>query len=525
MDITPSNPIYLQDLHRATPDVANQPLVNSQLERKSNGVSLFKSIQDRAITGYEIPGSVADSLRFLSTLQSRQLFTPVEVSALSRAVLRQECVISPEQCKFPLSINLLRWLSGYLRIMERSPSVKQAVEKIITEAPVQSEPECVLPELSLPQLYDELSSVKAQCDEYITENQSSKMMTERTRRLYLKRLLLPFKGTLRKYSITTRHLTCLNLNICFDECSFAKIYDNLKKMIGGLKEAIQYSTCMHERIDRLAINKVLIVKKEFCELVKLIAFQRLPDENIPCLDDMEINKLFDTEALRDSSYAEFIKFTTVDDLYTSQGEETPIALSKKDLQHLHINYLGAHLELDFEYQNQGDLVDFIGSERYSALGSRFNSYDKRIGDVYLKQSVEWCYAAFHYWFKGNKVDIYDFVNDQFLHQLWHHDYSKVDEITWLVSVIARAGLVPGDDPGFSDNPSLTCPACGFSENVKKVEKPALSDMPEAIRQFASELIHLLQHHRKRDCHFARSVDPQRLWNEKYEGKLPSGYQV
>ncbi len=37
-------------------------------------------------------------------------------------------------------------------------------------------------------------------------------------------------------------------------------------MINGLQEAIQYSTCMHERIDRLDINKVLIVKKEFCEL-------------------------------------------------------------------------------------------------------------------------------------------------------------------------------------------------------------------------------------------------------------------
>lgn len=235
---------------------------------------------------------------------------------------------------------------------------------------------------------------------------------------------------------------------------------------------------------------------------------------------MEINKLFDTEALRDSSYAEFIKCQTVNVLYW-QGQGIPMAITEKDLEHMHINYMGAHLELDFAYQNQGGLVDFIGSERYSALGSRFNSDDKYIGDVYLNRSVEDCYSAFQDWFNGHKVDYINFEAVKFFLQLWRHDYSKVDDITWLVSIIVRAGLVPGEFPRFSDNTLLTCLACGFSENVKKVEKSGLSDMPETIRQFASELIHLLQHHRERDCHLAQSIDPQRLWNEKYEGKLPS----
>lgn len=79
MDITSSKPLYVQDLNRAIADVANKPLVNSQLESKSNGVSLFTSLQDRAIKGFAISGSVADSLRFLSTLQSRQLLTSAEV--------------------------------------------------------------------------------------------------------------------------------------------------------------------------------------------------------------------------------------------------------------------------------------------------------------------------------------------------------------------------------------------------------------------------------------------------------------
>ncbi|WP_257295619.1 hypothetical protein [Endozoicomonas sp. YOMI1] len=67
---------------------------------------------------------------------------------------------------------------------------------------------------------------------------------------------------------------------------------------------------------------------------------------------MEINKLFDTEALRDSSYAEFIKCQTVNVLYW-QGQGIPMAITEKDLEHMHINYMGAHLELDFAYQNQG----------------------------------------------------------------------------------------------------------------------------------------------------------------------------
>ncbi|WP_257267220.1 hypothetical protein [Endozoicomonas sp. ONNA2] len=526
MLITPPKPLCVQDLHQAIADVANKPLVNSQLERKGNGVSLFKSIQDRAIKGCGISGSMADSLRFLSTLESRQLLTSTEVLALSQGVLRQECIISPEQCEFPLGISLLRWLSGYLRIMARSPLLKQAVEKIITDAPVKSKPEeCVLPEPGMQELYDELKSMKKQCDNYISENQNSNVMTERQRRLFLKRLLLPFEKILMQYPMTSRYVPCLREDACVEGCSFANIYKELENMINELEEAIQYSKCLHERIDRLDIKKVLIVKKEFSDFVKLIAFQRLPDENIPCLDGMEINKLFDTEALLDSSYAEHIKLQSICYLFFRRKEGIPIDLAEKSLKYICINCMGAHLELDFSYSNQGNLIGFIGSERYSVLGSRFNSDDQRIGDVYHCRSFEYCYAAFQDWFNVHKINLCDEVEaEKFFHQLWRYDYSKVDDdITWLVSLIARAGLRPDDRLRFIDSPALTCLACGFSENLKKDENSGLSDMPETIRQFASELIQLLQHHRERDCHLAQSIYPQRLWNEKYKGKLPSSY--
>ncbi|WP_257267219.1 hypothetical protein [Endozoicomonas sp. ONNA2] len=523
MDIS-SKPPYIQNLHRAIADDANKPPVKSQLERKGNGISLFKSIHERAIKGCGITGSVADSLRFLSTLESRQLLTSAESLPLSRAVLKQECVISPEQCKFPLSINLLRWLSGYLRIMERSPSVKQGVEKIINDAPVDSVSELVLPEYNQDKLYDELISVKAQCDKFASEDQSSRVMTEKTRRLHLKELLLPLKDILNHNPITSQYMAiCLDKSICTAECSFEHLYKHLKKMIKALHEAITYLSCMHERIDRLDINKVLVVKKEFCEFVKLIAFQRLPDENIPCLDDLEINELFYTKVLWDSSYAEFIKYITVNRIFCKK-QDIPLALAVKNLENMFVNYMGAHLELDFEYETQGNLMGFIGSERYSALGSRFNRDNQYIGNVFFYRAVEYCYEVFQEWFRSHKIDSFNFEAEKFFHQLWHLDYSKLDDTQWLVSVIARSGLKPVGGPrGLHHRPAFMCLACGFSENVKKVEKSGLNDMPETIRQFASELIQLLQHHRERDCHLARSIDPQRLWNEKYKGKLPSSY--
>ncbi|USE39201.1 hypothetical protein [Endozoicomonas sp. SCSIO W0465] len=538
MDITSSKPPYVQDLPRAIADVANTPLVNSQFDRKGNAVSLFKSIQDRAIRGCGISGSVADSLHFLSTLESRQLLTTAEVMALSRAVRKGECIISPEQCKFPLSINLLRWLSGFLRIMERSPAVKMAVEKTISDAPIRSvfdyvksldlscetedmeEMEDSIKECSihnLKSLNNELRLVKEQFDNYISENQSSTVMADDTKKHYLNQLLSPLHDRLEQHP-----KTCLLSDVSFLNCPFADIYKDLMRALTDLDDSIQYSTCMHERIDRLDINNVLIVKKEFCEWVKAMAFQRLPDESIPSLDGMKINKLFDTGRLLDRSYAEFIKFQTVLSADFRKGEIVPRALGYKDLEHLYINYMGVHLELDLDHKKEVNLVDFVGfnSECYSALAFRFNSKEKWVGDVYRNRSVEYCYEAFQQWFKGERVISIDAM--RLFHQLWRDDYSKVDNITWLVSVIARAGLVPCDPPGFSVLPSLFCPDCNFSGNIKKVENSGRSDGPESIRQPASELIQLLQHHRERDCNLARSIDPQRLWNEKYQGKLPSG---
>ncbi|WP_422448166.1 MULTISPECIES: hypothetical protein [unclassified Endozoicomonas] len=533
MNITSSKPLCVQDLQEAIADVANKPLVTSHFERK-NTVSLFRSIQDRTITGIRISGSVSDNLQFLSTLENRQLLTTAEVMALSRAVVNGECIISPEQCKFPLSINLLRWLSGFLRIMERSPLVKMAVEKIIIDAPVHSAVDFLMSEMpnenkdnvedflkinvmtSMLKSHSQMKSVKDQCDKYISENQSS--MTDEEKKLYLYGLLLPFWDDWEEDNQSS--LLARNQ---FFKLNFSFHYEHMINVINQLDENIQYSSCMHERIDRLGINKVLILKKEFCELVRSVAFQRLPDENIPCLDDMELNKLFDTRALLDRSYAEFTKYQTVGRVRMEKSPIVPMALAEKDLEHLYVNYMGIHLELDLGDKRRANLVNFIGlnSRCYSALGSRFNSINKYIGDVYHNKYVELCYTAFQDWFRDHKTTKLETMSC--FHQLWCDDYSKMNDIKWFVSIIARAGLMPGNCIWFSDNPSLICPECHFKENLKKVEKSGLSNIPETIRQFASELIRLLQHHSERDCHLAQSIDPQRLWNEKYEGKLPSGY--
>ena len=515
-----------------------------------------------------VRSSVSDvhqqSLQLLSRLEECQLLLPRESAVLRGAVLNNEVFIDPQQCRFAKSIDSLRLLAAFLGIMEQSPALKRALGAMIKDTPVSKSPlEDTVAEgmfggspEEMKNAVEDLKSILARFVQLNPDCSQKVPIAHDVREEIVGMLDQCWK----KYNLTIGNQAFFPFTKPDAKCRIVKYWEHLTSMIDVLEQVPGY-TDLHERIDKLDVNKVLTPTTEFMALLHVLGYLRIPE--VPSLDALDIDQLFSADQVFGHAYyqakifrssCEWVEERTFDPLKLADGG---FLLNK-----LWVNYRNAcHIELEhFPFHDHvkalappwidNTLARQVANiihhqERFDNSSKRFVAYypARMITNTVLGLRLDRLrlYDGFISIYQPDKwlpSEIFTFA-DRVVQGCLAKD-AEMDDISWMLSLVIRGGLeydMINSRPG---GRKLQCPGCSFYGLVDEREDPVDyydddymecgDSLKLSYHHFESSAIRNMQHvhrdlmrvlwfHKKysHDCSIVRAIDVQKLWNERYSG--------
>ena len=504
------------------------------------------------------------SLQLLSRLAECQLLLPRERATLRRAVLNNEVVIDPQQCRFAKSIDALRLLAALLGIMEQSPTLKRALGVMINETPVSKSPlEDTVAEgmfggspEAMNKALEDLKSILARFVQLHPDCSQDVPIAHNVREEILGMLDRCWK----KYNLTIDNQAFYPFTKPGANCSVGKYWEHLTSMIDLLEQIPGY-TDLHERIDQLDVNKVLTPTAEFMALLHVLSYLRVPE--VSSLDAMEIDRLFSVDEVFGHSHYQAKIFRSSCE-WVEERTFPPMKLADGGflLNTLWVNYLNAcHIELAFfpfhdhvkalappwvDNTLARQVASFIHHQE------RFDSSSTRLVVYYPARMITNTVLALRpdtLRLYGGLVKIHQPDNEPAPEVFAFADAvvqgclakeATMDDIEWMLSLVLRGGLEYDCLNSRAGGKKLQCPGCSFYGLVDEREDPVdyydadYMECGDSLRlsnhHFASSAVRDMHHvhrdvmrvlwfHKKHshDCTIARAVDVQKLWNERYSG--------
>ena len=514
-----------------------------------------------------VRGQVSDlqqqSLQLLARLEERQLLLPRESTALREAVLNNETVIDPQQCRFAKSIDSLRLLAAFLGIMEKSPGLKRALGVMIRDTPVsQSSLENTVAQGmfggSPEEMKKALEDLKSILARFVQLNPDCSLKVPIAHNVR-EEMLGMLDQCWEKYNLTIGNQAFYPFAKPDAECSIVKYWEHLTSMIDLLEQIPGY-TDLHERIDKLDVNKVLTPTTEFMALLHFLGYLRIPE--VPSLDVMDIDRLFSVDKVFGQAYYQAKIFRSSCE-WVEERTFHPLKLADGGflLNKLWVNYLNAcHIELEFfPFHNpvkrlappwiDKTMVRMLDSmirhlERDDDSPNKFVAYypARMITEtgVSLRLDILKLYGAI---IKLNRPEE-TFGSNYFTYadkavNGCQAEMVTMEDMDWLMSLVQRGGLAYDCIDSSSGDRKLQCPGCGFYGLLNEHEDPldffdddymdSRSEQPRtpfvdspvvrSIQHTHRDLMRILYFHqqKKPDCSIARAIDVQKIWNEKYSG--------
>lgn len=530
--------------------------------------SVFQTTEHRVVRG-QVSDLQKQSLQLISRLEERQLLLPRESAALRGAVLNNEAVIDPQQCRFGKSIDALRLFAAFLSIMEKSPSLKRELGEMIKNTPViQSPLEKKTTEgmfggsfSEMTNALEDLKSILARFDQ-LNPGCSGRIADD-----VRMEILDMLKQCWGKYNlIFQKYYAFFPFSKPEADSSIAEYRHHLTTGIDLLEQVLNY-TDLHERIDKLDVNKVLKPGPEFMALLHVIAYLRIPDvPSLDAKDELNIHRLFSVDQVFGQSHYQAKIFNASCDWVQARIDERLKLADGGFLDYqfnqLWVNYLDAcHMELehlpfhDRVKELASPLIDDKLAEQVSIMIRHLERFDnvskmpviyypaRMIANVitYLRQDILNLYNVFLNLYQPEKT-------------ICSEDYTiagkvlkgcsvqgvMMDDIEWLMSLMVRGGLKYDSLNSGEGKRKLECLGCGFygllneredpddfydgdymeSHNSPRLCYPLVDESAvRDIQHIHRDMMKVLWFHKEesQDCTIAQAIDVQKLWNEKYSG--------
>ncbi len=514
-----------------------------------------------------VRGQVSDlqqqSLQLVARLEERQLLLPRESAALREAVLNNETVIDPQECRFAKSIDALRLFAAFLGIMEKSPALKRTLGAMIKDTPVsQSSLENTVAQgmfggstEEMKKALEDLKSILARFVQLNSDCSQKVPIAHNVR----EEILGMLDQCWEKYNLAIGNQAFYPFAKPDAECSVVKYWEHLTSMIDLLEQVSGY-TDLHERIDKLDVSKVITPTTEFMALLHFLGCLRIPE--VPSLDAMDIDRLFSVDKIFGHAYYQAKIFRSSCE-WVEERIFPPLKLADGGflLNQLWVNYLNAcHIELEFfpfhdhikklaspwiDKTMARKLDRMIGHlERNDDSNTKFVAYypARMITEtgVSLRRDILMLYGTI---LKLNRPGE-EFGSKHFAYadkavNGCQAEMVTMEDMDWLMSLVQRGGLAYDWLDSRRGDRKLQCPECGFYGVLNEHEDPLdffdddymdsssgqprtpLVDSPDvrSIQHMHRDLMRILWFHqqKKPDCSIARAVDVQKIWNEKYKG--------
>lgn len=485
-------------------------------------VSLFKCLQQRAIVGCGSSKTV-DCLHFLANLARRQLLLPSELKVLGQALAQGECIIEPELCRSYMGIVRLRVLSVFLMELHKYPQMKETFEYLIDNAPVRDGSKYFirkhLPHLSpfkysrysvanIKILHGELVSVLKKYNAILPDHCDEKKSQ------YLNELLKPLINDLTLFSCAKQLITHLN-----DSEDNGLLHSDLINLINNLGCAIRSVGNFDDRIDRMAVTKVVVFRESFSDTMNLYAYERRLKMDIASLNPEETAYHLDFQFVLGENYADMMQCRSIIKKSNNSSGSLSSSSMKTIIDYLWLYYHGVHIEFNIDdeawlWPPQLKRAIFHEDDDLHLPILKHPGFRRK-----LKQaSPYWLvglYLELHKWLDesrpvADKADVFAFVDN-----IWDCEYSTLDDFQWLISVIARSGLAPYGERDCSESISMLCPFCEFDGQVRR--RDLIKGAATYVDQLHFQFLALLRNHKQiRECNVAQSVEPERFCNERHQ---------
>ena len=532
--------------------------------------TVFQTTEHRLVSG-QVSVLQQQSLQLLSRLEERQLLLPRESAVLHRAVLNNEAVIDPQQCRFAKSVDALRLFAAFLGIMEKSPKLKCDLAKVIKETPV----------------------IQSPFAEKVTEGMFAGSFSEMTNALEDLKLILarfdqlnsdcadPIADDVRREILGMLQQCWGKYNLILEKnwafypfakpeanTTIAKYRHHLITGIDLLEQVLNY-TDLHERIDKLDVKKVLQLDPEFMALLHVIGYLRIPEvPSLDAIDGMNIHRLFSVDQLYGQPYyqakivrasCEWVQRRLFDQLNLADGGFLDIHFNQ-----LWVNYLNVcHVELEhlpFHHRVKelaSPWIDDKVAEQVAQLihhRERFDNVSKMPVVYYparminntvtsVRRDILELYGQLLKIYQPNKATCSeDYAITGWVLKERPAKEARMEDIEWLISLVVRGGLEYDSLNSREGNRKLACPGCGFYGVLNDHEDPCdffeddeyfefvinsvqsrdpLVDCSATrnIQHIHRDLMRVLWFHKetKPECTIAHAIDVQKIWNERYIG--------
>lgn len=523
----------------------------SQSVRRSS--SLFQQLQQRSIHGGRLLDQRSKSIHFLCQLEQHQLLLNRESCALARAVLARECHIDPQLCQVPKNIDALRLLGAFLRIMEKSPTLKTALGEMICQASSRAsladgnaEQLCFAgPMEKLTELNEHLKLILAKLQgEHASDPEvEQSLLKEAISSVTELRTLIPHE--LQHYVAAGGQ----GLSFPFDNNSeslgrtLRQYRSKLAEVVTFFDRAIAYQQT-HERIDRLEIHTILQPEPQFMALLQLISYLRVPEA--PSLDGrVDIYSLFRHEQIYGKRHFKYLtsNHTTLSVLVGNIEQLNVPDCTGVLFSPLWVNYLGGcHLELShsplrsqFEALGhpwlENSLVGLRNRviQRLDFLGE--NGDAERLITITLAPRIDLIslHCSLTSW--SAKDDENCMFFSRLLQRLLDDSYMGMSGIERFMSLLLRSGLelyLPDTVDGAL---ILNCLACEFSAELvqciggEDTVEPADRALrfflnvsppsPEDFKHIIQKLFRIMRLHQaqQRSCTIASTLNVRQLLHE------------
>ena len=540
MDISTTQAVFVNDFPAAVPDDHNvfthgeyaRHTVATVRQKLSvpakKQVSLFKCLQQRTING-RTSGKSADCLFFLTNLVKRQLLLPCELEVLGRAVARRDCVIEPALCHSSQGVDILRMISVFLLLLEKSPQIVEGFERLITQARVLSGSEYFSSHRSdyVPQgtfkyenynvanmklLQSKLELVLHKYNAFL--KRILPMRCDEGIRQYLKDLLKPLIDEMRSFQCMGQLLNDLN-----NSENYELLRSDLISLIDGLKYGTRSSDQFDGRIDQLAITKVLVLTRSFSRYVTRLGCARSMSIGLDSSDHYQlIKELLEYPFFLDKKYVDIMQCRRIDFMVCDKGY-LPRRLTLKDAAgYLWVYFRGVHFQFDLNYP-WGRSTDFNRAVSHAGDGIPYPF----LRDDFLRDWLIYTGLASNDWLVGLYLELRKWLDESrpeadkaaataFREKIWDYEFSTLDDFHWLISAIARSGLRPYRRGGSPESIPLLCPNCSFDGQMSRDD--LFRGYPD-VRQLHSQFLALMQQHKQNhECSVALSIEPARLRCER-----------
>lgn len=488
-------------------------------------VSLFKCLQQRAIDGCG-SGKIVDCLHFLANLASRQLLLPSELKVLGRAVAQGECIIEPELCRSFSGIVRLRVLSVFLMELHKSPQMKATLEYLIDNEPVRDGSNYFINKYlqyrshfkyarysvaNIKILHSELVSALKKYNAILPDH------CDKKKSQYLKELLKPLISDLTFFGCARQLITHLN-----DSEDHGLLHSDLIKLIGNLGCAIRSIDDFDDRIDRMAVTRVVVFHESFGDLMNRYAYERRLKIDIAPLNPEEITCHLDCQFILGENYADMMQCRSIIEKSINSSDSLSSSSKKNLTDYLWLYYHGIHIEFASKYRQVPPLIKRLVFHEDD---------DLHLPILRCPEFRGWLQHAGYNWLVGLYLELHKWLNESrpvadkagvfaFVDNIWDCEYSTLDDFQWLISVIARSGLAPYGEKDFSESISMLCPHCEFDGRVRR--RDLIRDAIPYVHQLHSQFLALLWNHKQiHNCNVAQSVEPERLCQERHQFTRPA----